>query len=188
MSRPGTTAVVVIDVQNAIFRGLGGNRNAEAQQALDQVVKRIARLLERARARSVPVFYVQHDGGPGHRLEHGTEGWRIRSEIAPLPGEPKVEKRACDAFFQTTLDADLRAMGVNRLIVAGCRTEYCVDTTVRRAVSLGYDVLLASDGHATADEGGLSFEQIIAHHNTVFDDFDADDHAVSVRPCASIEF
>jgi hypothetical protein len=34
----------------------------------------------------------------------------------------------------------------------------------------------------------LSFEQIIAHHNTVFDDFDADDHAVSVRPCASIEF
>lgn len=45
----------------------------------------------------------------------------------------------------------LWAIGVNGLIVAGCRTECCVDTTVLRAVSRGYDVMLASDAHTTAD-------------------------------------
>lgn len=188
MSEQTHTAVVVIDVQNAILRGLGGKRNAEAVQALDGVVGRIAGLLAAARADAVPVVYVQHDGGSGHRLEHGTKGWRIRDEIAPLPGEPVIEKRSCDSFFETTLDANLKALGVNRLIVAGCMTQYCVDTTVRRAVSLGYDVVLASDGHTTADAGGLGFEQIVAHHNLVLDGFDAGKHAVSVHPCAAIAF
>lgn len=187
MSGPGANAVVVIDVQNAIFHGLDGSRNEEAHHALHLVVGRIATLLQRARARNVPVIYIQHDGGPGHRLEHGTAGWEIRPEIAPRPGEAVIEKHACDSFFATRLDAELKALGVTRLVVCGCKTEYCVDTTVRRAVSLGYDVVLASDAHTTADEGGLRFEQIVAHHNKVLDDFDAGDHAVSVRPCAAIE-
>jgi len=44
-------------------------------------------------------------------------------------------------------------------------TQYCVGTSVRRAVSLGYDVTLAEDGHLTADSESLTFDQIIAHHN-----------------------
>lgn len=188
MSGQGTNAVIVIDVQNAVLHVSDGSRNEEAHHALHLVVGRIATLLERARGRNVPVIYIQHDGGPGHCLERGTAGWEIRAEIAPHPGEPVIEKRACDSFFGTTLDANLRGLGVTRLIVAGCRTEYCVDTTVRRAVSLGYDVVLASDGHTTADAGGLRCEQIVAHHNAVLHEFDAGDHAVSVQPCAAIEF
>lgn len=61
-------------------------------------------------------------------------------------------------------------------------TQFCVDTTVRRAVSLGYDVDLVSDGHMTADFGGLSFEQIIAHHNALLDGFDAGLHSVRIVP------
>lgn len=185
MTQLTRTAVVIIDVQNAI---LGGPRDEKALQALDGVVNRIAGLLTTARASSVPVIYVQHVEGPGSELEHGAEGWKIRGEIAPLPGDPVLEKRACDAFFETSLDADLKALGVNRLVVAGCQTQYCIDTTVRRAVSLGYDVVLASDGHTTTDAGGLSFEQIVAHHNSLLDGFNAGEHAVSVKPCAAITF
>jgi hypothetical protein len=65
-------------------------------------------------------------------------------------------------------------------------TQYCIDTTVRRAVSLGYDVILAADGHMTADTGALPFEQIIAHHNALLDGFDAGEHEVFVRPSAEI--
>ena len=188
MGASGSSAVLVIDVQQASFRGRGGARNAEAEQALDGVVQRIARLLSGARAHAVPVVYVQHDGGPGSRLERGTAGWTIRSEIAPLPGEPVIEKHACDSFFQTTLDDVLRAMGVTSLIVVGCMTQYCVDTAVRRAVSLGYDVVLVSDAHTTADSGELRFEQIVAHHNALLDGLDAGGHVVRVRPASSIEF
>ncbi len=161
-------------------------RRAETQAALDACVGRIAKLIREARSRGLAVLYVQHDGEVGHRLERGSAGWQIRPEIAPLPGEPVIHKTACDAFFQTTLQGELEARNVDTLIVAGCATQYCVDTSVRRAVSLGYDVKLAGDGHMTADSGGLTFEQIIAHHNELLDGFDAGSHAVRVMPIEGI--
>jgi nicotinamidase-related amidase len=136
----------------------------------------------------VPVLFVQHDGAKGHRLEPGCEAWELREEITPLPAEPVIHKRACDSFFETGLEAELHRLNVGRIVVAGCMTQYCIDTTVRRAVSLGYDVVLASDGHLTADSGVLRFEQIIAHHNTLLDGFDAGDYAVAVAKVAAIEF
>jgi nicotinamidase-related amidase len=136
----------------------------------------------------VPVIYIQHDGGPGHRLEPDTAGWPIRPEIAPRPGEPIIHKRACDAFFETRLQGELVARNVQQLVIAGCMTQYCVDTTVRRAVSLGYDVVLAADGHMTADSRALRFEQIIAHHNALLDGFDAGEHEVRVVPSSEIGF
>jgi nicotinamidase-related amidase len=181
------TAVVVIDVQNGILAGVDGNRRHETARALDATVARISGLLDRARVAGIPVFYVQHDGGPGHPLEPHTQAWEIRAEIGPKPGEPVIRKRACDAFFETPLDAELAALDVKRIVVAGCMTQYCVDTSVRRAVSLGYDVVLAADGHTTADAGGLRFEQIVAHHNSLLDGFDAGSHVVHVCPISDIQ-
>ncbi|MGO8809087.1 MAG: cysteine hydrolase family protein [Candidatus Sulfotelmatobacter sp.] len=179
------TALLVIDVQRGILNDPILARKKEINQAFDETVLRIAGLIARARTASVPVIYIQHDGGPGHRLEPETSGWPIRPEIAPHPGEPVIHKRACDAFFETTLDAELTAARIKQLVICGCMTQYCVDTTVRRSVSLGYDVILVADGHMTADTETLRFEQIIAHHNSLLDGFDAGEH--EVRVCASSE-
>jgi nicotinamidase-related amidase len=154
--------------------------------ALDDLVGRLARLIERARTASVPVLFVQHDGSAGHRLERDLPGWRIRPELIPARDEPVIHKTACDAFFATTLASELESRKVGKLIVAGCMTQYCVDTSVRRAVSLGYDVTLAADGHLTVDSGALTFDQIIAHHNALLDGFDAGDHSVRVEPLKRI--
>jgi len=180
------TALVVIDVQRGILDDPNLARKKEIDQALDETVGRIAGLIARARTASVPVIYIQHDGSPGHRLEPETSGWPLRPEIAPQPPEPVIHKRACDAFFETPLDAALAAAGVTRLVICGCMTQYCIDTTVRRVVSLGYDVVLAADGHTTADTGALPFEQIIAHHNALLDGFDAGEHEVRVCPSSEI--
>jgi nicotinamidase-related amidase len=182
---PAKTALVVIDVQRGILALPNLARKKEIDQALDEMVARIAGLIERARAASVPVIYIQHDGGPGHRLEPGTSGWPLRLETTPQPGERVIHKLACDAFFETTLGAELTAAGIKQLVICGCMTQYCIDTSVRRAVSLGYDVVLAADGHTTADTRTLRFEQIIAHHNALLDGFDAGEH--EVRVCASAE-
>ncbi len=180
------TAVLVIDVQRGILNDPILARKKEINQAFDETVLRIAELIARARTASVPVIYIQHDGGPGHRLEPETSGWPIRPEIAPHPGERVIHKRACDAFFETPLDAELNAAGIKQLVICGCMTQYCIDTTVRRAISLGYDVVLAADGHTTADTDTLRFEQIIAHHNALLDGFDAGEHEVRVCPAAEI--
>ncbi|MGA7687437.1 MAG: cysteine hydrolase family protein [Terriglobales bacterium] len=182
------TALIAIDIQRGILNDPRLKRKQETLKALDDMVARIAGLIARARSARVPVIHVQHDGGKGHRLEPNTPGWPLRSEIAPRPGELVIHKRASDSFFQTTLDAELSAFGIGCLVACGCMTQYCVDTTVRRAVSLGYDVVLVADGHMTADSAALRFEQIIAHHNAVLDGFDAGSHEVQVLPASEISF
>lgn len=180
-------AVVVIDVQNAILDIPGMKRARETHAALDQLVARIASFVHRASKRGIPVLFVQHDGQPGHRLERGVAGWQIRPEFGPIGHEEVIHKTACDSFFRTTLESELASRSI-RLIVAGCMTQCCVDTSVRRAVSLGYDVTLAADGHLTADSESLTFDQIIAHHNALMEGFGAGRHSVRVEPleCISV--
>src|SRR6185312_3442686 len=132
----------------------------------------INKLIAKARASNMPVIYVQHDGEKGGPLEVGTAGWEIHSAIKPGYDDLIVRKRASDSFFETTLQKELESRGIKNLVVAGCQTEYCVDTTVRRAISVGYDVTLVGDAHTTIDNRVLTAAQIIAHHNGLLDGFD----------------
>jgi nicotinamidase-related amidase len=134
------------------------------------------------------VIFIQHDGPKGHPLETHTKGWEIHPSIKPLDSEPIVRKRESDSFFETELQGELKKRGVINLIVAGGMTEYCVDTTCRRATSLGYNVTLAGDAHLTRNNGVLTAANIIAHHNFVLDDFGAGDHVIAVKPADEIIF
>ncbi len=182
------TAVLVIDVQNAIIDGLGGERAAANRAALDQAVARMAEMLDRARAAGVPVLHVRHNEGPGENLSTGTPGWEIRAEVAPHDGEPVIDKHHCDSFYGTGLADRLRGLGVGHLVVMGCMTQFCIDTACRRAVSEGFGVTLAADAHATADLGPLTAEQTVAHHNFTLHGLSAGDRRVRVVPSAEIRF
>jgi nicotinamidase-related amidase len=184
-----TSALVIIDVQNAVLRDPANRgRQPIVDAALDDMVSRLQRVQRRAREAGAPVIVVQHDGGRGHRLAPGGEGWRNREEIAPLAGEALVRKASCDSFFETDLAVRLAERQVTHLVIGGCMTQFCVDTTCRRAVSLGYEVTLLADGHMTADMGDLTFAQIIAHHNAVLDGFDAGAHAIELGRADQIAF
>ena len=175
------TTLLVIDVQVGIIETLRAYRG---QDVLEQINK----LLSKARASSVPIIYIQHDGEKGHPLEVGTGGWEIHPDIKPREDDLIIRKRASDSFFETTLQRELEARGIKHLIVTGCMTEYCVDTTSRRAVSLGYDVTLVSDAHTTVDNKLLTAAQIIAHHNALLDGFDAGSHAITVKRADEVAF
>jgi nicotinamidase-related amidase len=153
-----------------------------------RVLSRIETLLSNAPASGTPVIYIQHDGPKDHPLETHTKGWEVHPSIKPLDSESFVRKAESDSFFETTLQQELEGREITRLIIAGGMTEYCVDTTCRRATSLGYDVTLASDAHLTRDNGVLSAANIIAHHNFVLDDFGAGDHVIKAKPTAEILF
>lgn len=177
----GKSALVIIDVQNGLFSGENSIRAPEV------LLANIGRLLAAARRARTPVIYVQDDTVG----EVGSYAWEVHDAIKPAPDEPRIRKLACDAFHETELDARLRELGVEHLIVAGCQTEYCIDTSVRRAVTLGYQVTLAADGHGTTDSPALPAASIIAHHNRVLDGFSVSVGGrvfeVSVRPVAAIE-
>jgi nicotinamidase-related amidase len=152
-------ALLVIDMQVALFD--------EQPYAGETLLANIDHLLGRARAAKVPVIYVQHCSRSEAPMAPGADGWQIHPAIAPTPGEIVVQKWNPDAFQATTLQEELDKLGVQQLIVTGMQTDYCVDTTCRRAYSLGYDVTLVQDGHSTCDSAALPAAQIIAHHNAV---------------------
>ncbi len=183
-----STALLIIDMQKAILTGkVGPDRQPFVDEALEKTVKRLAGVLYRARNSATPVVIVQHDGSEDHRLATGSEGWELRPEFAPLSGEYHVRKQFSDAFFETSLGAYLSRLGILRLVIGGALTQYCVDTTVRSAVAHGYDVTLLSDGHTTADQGDLTFDQIITHHNLTLDGFDAGMCDVRLATCEEVE-
>ncbi len=170
-------ALMVIDVQQAMFALDPKPHDGEA------VVTRIAELLSRARAASVPIFYVQHDGGPGNAFDKNGAGFAFRPEIAPCRGDSVTVKRRCNSFQDTDLDAKLRAADIDRLVVCGMQTEYCVDTAVRAAVERGYKVTVASDAHTTFDSKVLPAENIRAHHNETWNGSFA-----ALKPAADVAF
>ena len=145
-------------------------------------------LLRQARSSGIPVFFIQHDGPKGHPIEAETAAWAIHPSVRPQNGEPVIRKKACDSFFETRLAEELQTAEISHLIIAGAMTEYCVDTTCRRAVTLGYDVTLAADAHLTRDTPDLTAAQIIAHHNLLLDGFDAGIHSIKVTPAGEISF
>jgi nicotinamidase-related amidase len=145
------------------------------------VLSRLKELAGRARAAGIPVIFVRHNGGPDDPDAPHTPGWAIHPALAPAADEAIIDKHTPDAFHQTGLAGVLAERGIRRLVLAGMQTEYCIDTTTRRARSLGYEVVLAADAHSTYP-GALPAEQVIAHHNSVLKAF------ADVRPAAEIDF
>lgn len=155
------TAVLVIDVQ------LCNLEESPPVHRGSDLLSKIATLVTRARAAGVLIVYVQHCGPEGAIDQPGTHGWEIHPAIAPVAGDLVVHKRHPDAFQDTSLQRELESRGIERLIITGIQTEYCIDTTCRRAYSLNYDVILVKDAHSTWDTDLLTALQIIAHHNAV---------------------
>jgi nicotinamidase-related amidase len=81
------------------------------------------------------------------------------------PGDLRVRKSTPDSFLHTNLEEILREHSVTDLIICGMHTEFCVDTTTRRALALGYPVILVDDAHTTEGNSYLSPREVIQHHN-----------------------
>lgn len=155
-----TTALVVIDVQQIMF----DTPNFMPYEG-EALVDRIAGLIAKARASGTPIFFVQHDEGPGSAMHPGTPGFPFHPKLAPQAGDDVTVKNFGSAFHNTDFDAKLRKAGIDTLVICGMQSEYCVDAAVRGARERNYKVVLAADGHSTFNSKILKADIIIAHQN-----------------------
>lgn len=157
--RPNT-ALLVIDVQNGVIPD-AWNRG--------EVIANINSLVEKARAQSVPVIWVQHSE---EMMPIGSDYWQIVSELKPLDAEPKIQKEYGSSFEATNLDKVLAELKVESLIICGAQSNNCVRHTCHAALEKGYDITLVGDAHTTSDDhfDGLDLpaQQIVAEQNRAF--------------------
>ena len=175
--RPNT-AVVVVDVQKGVVEGA---------HRRDEVIANIDDLVGRARAANVPVVWVQHQS---EELPEGSDQWQYVPELRRDDSEPLVHKRYGDSFEGTTLEHELAALGVGRLVVAGAQTDACVRSTLHGAFTRGYDATLVGDAHTTEDLtewGAPPVEQVIAHTNLYWSWQEAPGRTAEVVPAAAVD-
>ena len=152
------SALLVIDVQQGLCEG-----EHDAFQS-QQVISRINRIAEKARAAGAVVVFMQHESGSGY-LEFETAAWQLAQGLHAEPSDLRIRKTTPDSFHGTELAEILKQHAVTDLVICGMHTEFCVDTSTRRALALGYPVILVKDAHTTEDKKHLSAAQIIRHHN-----------------------
>ena len=169
------TALIVIDMQRDFLEPGGfGETLGNDVSLLSRAVTPIKRLIEAARRRGMLVVHTREghrpdlsdappaklergapskrigDHGPmGRILVRGEPGHDIVPELAPIAGEPLIDKPGKGAFYATDLGPILQHHGIQNLIVCGVTTEVCVHTTVREANDRGYRCIVPSDGTAS---------------------------------------
>ena len=165
------TALIIIDMQRDFLEPGGfGESLGNDVSLLTRAIAPCQALLAGARRREVLVIHTREghradlsdappakvergppnmrigDPGPmGRILIRGEAGHGIISDLAPIAGEPIIDKPGKGAFYATDLQNILENRDINALIVCGVTTEVCVHTTVREANDRGYRCLVPGD-------------------------------------------
>ncbi|WP_295634037.1 pyrimidine utilization protein B [Novosphingobium sp.] len=172
---PASTAVIVVDMQNA-YASAGGYVDLAGFDIAGAagVIRRIGQVLDVARGAGMAVVFLQNGwdtdyveaGGPGSPNWHKSNalktmharpelagqllargGWdyELVDALAPKPGDIRVHKTRYSAFFNSQLDSVLRARGIRTLVFVGIASNVCVESTLRDAFHLEYFGVLLED-------------------------------------------
>ena len=176
-------ALLVIDVQNG-FVSKGGSYDLLGMETSNyrEIIPKIRDLINLCKNVGIPIFYTQavressgidlltrsHKILPKSREERikkkpicVRETWdaEIVDEIKPSEGDHVVIKRRDSAFHDTEIGVWLRSLKIDTLIFCGIDTSICVETSLRDAFNIGYDVILISD--ATASNNKKHYESTL---------------------------
>ena len=154
-------ALLILDLQVGLFHGPEKPWRGEA------MLEAVNGLLDKARAAGAPVFLARHVGPEGSPLAADGPLTRLIPELRLDGSEVVFEKRRPNAFAGTGLLEMLESAGAKGVVIAGMKTQFCVDSTCRVARDLGLDAVLIGDGHTCSDTPLLNAEAIVAHHNAV---------------------
>lgn len=152
-------ALLIIDMQKISFTP------KSIQFDADGVVSRINTLSEKFRDHGDLVIFIQHDGTKENYCFPGTEEWKILPALVIKPNDLFISKTANDAFYNSSLKEILSKNNIKDIIITGCATDFCVDSTIKSAFTKDYNITVISDGHTTKNRDEIKAKQIIDYYN-----------------------
>ena len=155
-------ALLVIDMQKGSFTEATPRHNTEG------VLQIINSLAAAFRAKSWPVLFIQHDGSTMNEFVPLTTEWELLDDLQIDNNDIRIDKYANDVFYRSELGQKLNALAINELVITGCATDFCVESTIQSAVSRDYNVTVIEDGHTTGNRPNLKAHQVIDHYNWVW--------------------
>jgi nicotinamidase-related amidase len=188
---PAHTALIMVDMQCDFIEpdGLFGRLGVDLSM-YPQVRPRLAALLATARQSGVMVLHLQNtalpdrmgdspsqirfnlrmheasrrDGPPLCYTIPGTRGHEFTRDFTPLSRELVVRKYRSSGFWGTNLDMILRSNGIKTVVLGGCTTEGCVESTARDAMFNDYYVVVAEDCVASDDRAQHDASLLLMRH------------------------
>ena len=137
------SALIMIDLQNTYRRGV------MQLTGVEEAILEAKKLLEIARDLKIPVLHVRHDSGEGSPYDVRAEIGAISVEVAPIAGEPVITKNYPNSFIKTDLDEQLKALGIEKIVLAGFMTHMCINSTAHGGFNLGYAPTVVASATAT---------------------------------------
>ncbi|GGH26861.1 isochorismatase [Dyadobacter endophyticus] len=169
-------ALLVIDMQKGSFTEATPRHNTEG------VVQIINSLAAAFRAKSWPVLFIQHDGSAMNEFVPFTTEWELLDDLEIDPDDVRIDKYANDVFYRSKLGQKLEMLAINELVITGCATDFCVESTIQSAVSKDFNVTVIEDGHTTGNRPGLKASQLIDHYNWVWKNMIPTNGKIEVLP------
>jgi nicotinamidase-related amidase len=170
---PGTTALLVIDLQEDFLSNTGYfARSGYDPTPLRAILPTVNRLIEKARSVGIQIIHTRQgyradmaDMTPYERwrrkraglegtdvLLRSSPGFQLVSDLDVSPHDIIIDKTCNSAFTYTDLEHILRARGITHLLFTGCTTDVCVHTTLREACDRNFQCLTISDACASGDQ------------------------------------
>lgn len=137
------SALVMVDCQNTYREGVMQLTHVEP------AILEAKKLLNKARDLGIPIIHIQHDAGPGTPYDIRAEIGAIADEVAPQNGEAVVVKQYPNAFWHTPLEAQLKSLNIEHIVLAGFMTHMCINSTARGAFNLGFKPTVVASACAT---------------------------------------
>lgn len=151
-------ALLIIDLQIGICTSTTFFNQSE-------LITRVNHRIKHYREQKLPIIFIQHED---EELIYQSADWQLMDTLDAQQHDFYVRKTHANSFYQTTLHHILKANGINSLEILGAQTQYCVDTTIKYAHGLGYQLFSLPYGTSTTDNEWMTAQETIAFYEAIW--------------------
>jgi nicotinamidase-related amidase len=167
-------ALIIIDMQ------VGSFKPETPRFESDEIIQRINALSNLFRFNRDKVIFIQHDGTKENSFIPGTSDWKILPVLNKHSDDIIIPKTANDSFYKSNLKTVLTKYRIKDLYITGCATDFCVDATVHSALTNDFNIYVVKDCHTTTNRPHLKAEQVIQHHNWLWENMTPTDGEIKL--------